>query len=75
MPGHIIRGASSKEAARALGIAPRTVEFHRANILRKVKAKNTVELVQRVLNPKRKLRAATSTDRQRSIALNQTNGC
>ena len=47
---HIVRGASSKEAARALNIAPRTVEFHRANILRKLGARNTIELVQRVLD-------------------------
>jgi DNA-binding CsgD family transcriptional regulator len=47
---HIVRGASSKEAALALNIAPRTVEFHRANILRKLGARNTIELVQRVLD-------------------------
>jgi DNA-binding CsgD family transcriptional regulator len=47
---HIVRGASSKEVARALNIALRTVEFHRANILRKLGARNTVELVQRVLD-------------------------
>jgi DNA-binding CsgD family transcriptional regulator len=47
---HIVRGTSSKEVARALNIAPRTVEFHRANILRKLGARNTVELVQRVLD-------------------------
>jgi DNA-binding CsgD family transcriptional regulator len=47
---HIVRGASSKETARDLKIAPRTVEFHRANILRKLGARNTVELVQRVLD-------------------------
>jgi DNA-binding CsgD family transcriptional regulator len=47
---HIVRGTSSKEAARALNIAPRTVEFHRANILRKLGARNTIELVQRVLD-------------------------
>jgi DNA-binding CsgD family transcriptional regulator len=40
----IVRGASSKEAAQALGIAPRTVEFHRENIMRKLGAKNTVDL-------------------------------
>lgn len=45
----IVRGASSKEAARALGIGPRTVEFHRENILRKLGAKNTIDLVRRVL--------------------------
>jgi DNA-binding CsgD family transcriptional regulator len=32
----IIRGASSKEAARTLGISPRTVDFHRANLLKKL---------------------------------------
>ena len=41
----IVAGASSKEAARRLGIRPRTVEFHRANILQKLGAKNTVDLV------------------------------
>lgn len=46
---HIVRGASSKEAARALGISPRTVEFHRANVIRKLGAKNTADLVRRVV--------------------------
>jgi DNA-binding CsgD family transcriptional regulator len=46
---HIARGASSKETARTLGISPRTVEFHRANIMQKLGARNTVELVRRVL--------------------------
>jgi DNA-binding CsgD family transcriptional regulator len=45
----IVRGVSSKEAARALGVAPRTIEFHRANIMRKLGAKNTVDLVRKVL--------------------------
>jgi DNA-binding CsgD family transcriptional regulator len=45
----IVNGLSSKEAARALHIAPRTVEFHRANIMQKLGAKNTVDLVWRVL--------------------------
>lgn len=45
----IVRGASSKEAARMLGISPRTVEFHRANVMRKLGAKNTADLVRRVL--------------------------
>ena len=45
----IVRGASSKEAGRLLGISPRTVEFHRANIMEKLGAKNTVDLVRRVL--------------------------
>jgi DNA-binding CsgD family transcriptional regulator len=45
----IVRGASSKEAARVLGISPRTVEFHRANVMRKLGARNTADLVRRVL--------------------------
>ncbi len=45
----IVRGASSKEAARMLGISPRTVEFHRANVMRKLGARNTADLVRKVL--------------------------
>jgi DNA-binding CsgD family transcriptional regulator len=41
----IVRGFSSKEIARTLGITPRTVEFHRANLLMKTNARNTVDLV------------------------------
>jgi len=46
----IVRGNSSKEVARAFGISPRTVEFHRANLLKKFGAKNTAELVRKVLS-------------------------
>lgn len=45
----IVTGASSKETAQRLGISPRTVEFHRANILQKLGAKNTADLVRIVL--------------------------
>jgi DNA-binding NarL/FixJ family response regulator len=45
----IVRGFSSKEIARALRISPRTVEFHRTNLLKKVGARNTVDLLRRVL--------------------------
>ena len=45
----IIRGASSKEIALTLGITPRTVEFHRANIMKKFEAKNTADLVRSAL--------------------------
>ena len=48
--GEIVLGHSSKEAARALEISPRTVEFHRANLLKKFGVKNTVELVRTVLS-------------------------
>ena len=46
----IVKGRSSKEVARALEISPRTVEFHRANLLKKFSAKNTAELVRKVLS-------------------------
>jgi two-component system, LuxR family, response regulator FixJ len=45
----IVRGASSKEAGRSLNISPRTVEFHRANIMQKLGAKNAVDLVRIVI--------------------------
>jgi DNA-binding CsgD family transcriptional regulator len=34
-----IRGASSKETGRTLGISPRTVDFHRADLLKKLGAR------------------------------------
>jgi DNA-binding NarL/FixJ family response regulator len=45
----IVKGASSKEIARTLAISARTVECHRANILLKLGAKNTAELVRIVV--------------------------
>jgi DNA-binding CsgD family transcriptional regulator len=45
-----VRGVSSKEAARALGISPRTVEFHRSNTLQKLGVRNTAELMGKVLS-------------------------
>jgi DNA-binding CsgD family transcriptional regulator len=45
----IIRGASSKEAGRTLGISPRTVDFHRANLLKKLGTRNVADLVHKVL--------------------------
>lgn len=47
--GEVVKGASSKEAARALGMNPRTVEFHRSNIMRKLGVKNTAQLLQKAL--------------------------
>ncbi len=45
----IVRGASSKAAARWLNVSPRTIEFHRANIMKKVGAKNIADLVRIVV--------------------------
>jgi two-component system response regulator FixJ len=41
----IVKGNSNKEAGRKLRISPRTVEVHRARIIDKLGAKNTVDLV------------------------------
>jgi two-component system response regulator FixJ len=49
MLAQIVRGASNKEAARALGIGPRTAEFHRAKVMQNLGAKNAVDLVRKVL--------------------------
>jgi FixJ family two-component response regulator len=46
----LTRGQSNKEAARTLGISPRTVEVHRARIMGKVGARNTADLMRIVLN-------------------------
>jgi DNA-binding CsgD family transcriptional regulator len=46
----IVKGASSKEIARELGVSPRTVDFHRANILQKLGARNTAEVIRVVLS-------------------------
>lgn len=39
---------SNKEAARRLGLSPRTVEDHRANVVRKLSVRNFAELVRYV---------------------------
>lgn len=45
----LLHGASSKTTARLLGISPRTVDFHRANMMAKLGARNTAELIGKVL--------------------------
>jgi len=45
----IVRGASSKEAAGWLNVSPRTIDFHRANIMQKLDAKNVADLVRIVV--------------------------
>lgn len=46
----ITASASNKEAARNLGISPRTVEVHRGHIMQKLSAKNSVDLMRIVLS-------------------------
>jgi len=46
----LVKGASSKEAGRELGISPRTIDFHRANIIEKLGARNTADTIRRVLS-------------------------
>jgi DNA-binding CsgD family transcriptional regulator len=46
----LVTGATSKEAGRVLGISPRTIDFHRADIMRRLGAKNLADLVRKVLS-------------------------
>lgn len=43
----IRQGHSTKEIAAALGISPKTVEFHRTNLLRKFDARSSAQLIAR----------------------------
>lgn len=42
---HLAQGLSSKEIARVLGLSPRTVEMHRARLLRKLGVRSTAQLL------------------------------
>jgi FixJ family two-component response regulator len=46
-------GASNKEAGRELGISPRTIEDHRANIMKKLGARNAADLIRIVMTVSR----------------------
>jgi len=41
----MVRGNSNKETAQELGISPRTVEIHRGNMMRKLKARSTSDAI------------------------------
>ena len=41
----IVQGAANKEVAATLGLSPKTVEVHRANVMRKTNAHSLAELV------------------------------
>jgi two-component system, LuxR family, response regulator FixJ len=45
----ITDGATNKEAAMSLGISQRTVEIHRAHVMHKLGAKNSVDLARKVM--------------------------
>jgi FixJ family two-component response regulator len=49
----IAAGATNKEAARELGLSSRTIEDHRASIMKKIGAKNAAELMRRVFGEQR----------------------
>ncbi|MDZ7657643.1 MAG: response regulator [Sulfurimicrobium sp.] len=42
----VVAGNSSKMIAKALGISPKTVDIHRANIMRKLNIRSVAEMVQ-----------------------------
>ena len=46
---YLVNGFTSKEIGLAMGSSPRTVEEHRANMIRKMGVRNSFELVSRLL--------------------------
>jgi two-component system response regulator FixJ len=50
----IAASATNKEAAMSLGISQRTVEIHRAHIMHKLGAKNSVDLARKVMGQERR---------------------
>lgn len=42
---HLAKGQTAKEIARTLGLSPRTVEMHRARLLRKLGVRTTAQLL------------------------------
>ena len=45
----VVQGGSSRKIATLLELSPRTIDHHRANLLKKFKMKNTVDLVNHVV--------------------------
>lgn len=54
MLSQIVKGQSTKGAARSLGISPRTAEKHRQSLMRKLGVANAVELVRLTTSPQGK---------------------
>ena len=44
----LVSGASNREAAQRLGLSTRTVEGHRSNVMKKLGARNTADLIRTV---------------------------
>jgi len=42
--GHVLAGRSSREIGELIGLSPRTVEFHRANLMAKLGASTPIEV-------------------------------
>jgi two-component system response regulator FixJ len=49
----LVDGRSNKVIAQELGISPRTVEVHRANVMRKTNSANFSELIRTFLGAER----------------------
>jgi PAS domain S-box-containing protein len=54
----LVEGKTSKLIAREMGLSPRTVEMHRAKLMRKFGAATSSDLVNRILNTQRHPEAA-----------------
>jgi two-component system, LuxR family, response regulator FixJ len=50
---HLVEGASNKTMAYELGIAQRTIELHRSNVMNKMGARSIAQLVRMVMNLER----------------------
>ena len=50
---HLVQGASNKTMAHELGIAQRTIELHRSNVLSKMGARSIAQLVRMMMNLER----------------------
>ena len=55
---HVVLGTPNKVIAAELGVSRRTIEAHRARIFRKLRVRNAVELVRRLLQDQADGRAA-----------------
>lgn len=44
----VVHGVKNKVSAEKLRCSPRTIEFHKSNLLQKVGARNTAELILRL---------------------------